>query len=71
MFKTVHLSSLSILYRMNEIDIRYMLLHELQHYRYKDGIVNYLMNLAGMILLVPSICLVCAERNAQRLGNCL
>ena len=33
----------------NEIDIRYMLLHELQHYRYKDGIANYLMNLAGMI----------------------
>lgn len=32
-----------------EIDIRYMLLHELQHYRHKDGIANYLMNLAGII----------------------
>ncbi len=33
----------------NETDIRYMLLHELQHYKHKDGIVNYLMNLAGII----------------------
>lgn len=33
----------------NEIDIRYMLLHELQHYRYKDGIANYLMNLAKIV----------------------
>lgn len=33
----------------NEMDIRYMLLHELQHYRHKDGIANYLMNLAGIV----------------------
>ena len=33
----------------NETDIRYMLLHELQHYKHKDGIANYLMNLAGII----------------------
>ena len=26
-----------------------MLLHELQHYKHKDGIANYLMNLAGII----------------------
>lgn len=26
--------------------IRYMLLHELQHYKYKDALINYLMNLA-------------------------
>lgn len=32
-----------------EIDIRYMLLHELQHYKHKDGIANHLMNLAGII----------------------
>lgn len=30
-------------------DMRYMLLHELQHYRYKDAIANYLMNLAGVL----------------------
>ena len=33
----------------NETDIRYMLLHELQHYKHKDGIANHLMNLAGII----------------------
>ena len=33
----------------NETDIRYMLLHELQHYKHKDGIVNYLMNIAKII----------------------
>lgn len=33
----------------NEADIRYMLLHELQHYKHKDGIANYLMNLAGIV----------------------
>ena len=32
-----------------EEDIRYMLLHELQHYKHKDGIVNYLMSLAGIV----------------------
>ncbi|GAB6398212.1 BlaR1 family beta-lactam sensor/signal transducer [Faecalimonas mobilis] len=33
----------------NETDIRYMLLHELQHYKHKDGIANHLMNLAGIV----------------------
>ena len=33
----------------NETDIRYMLLHELQHYKHRDGIANYLMNLAETI----------------------
>ena len=33
----------------HEKDMRYMLLHELQHYRYKDAIANYLMNLAGVL----------------------
>jgi len=31
-----------------ESDLRYMLLHELQHYRHKDAIASYLMNLAGV-----------------------
>ena len=26
-----------------------MLLHELQHYRHKDAIANYLMNFAGVL----------------------
>ncbi|MCI8292050.1 MAG: BlaR1 family beta-lactam sensor/signal transducer [Hespellia sp.] len=29
--------------------IRYMLLHELQHYKHKDILVNYLMDLAGIV----------------------
>lgn len=32
----------------NATDIRYMLLHELQHYKYKDALANYIMNLAGI-----------------------
>ncbi len=32
-----------------EADMRYMLLHELQHYKHKDAIAGYLMNLAGVI----------------------
>ena len=33
----------------NESDMRYMLLHELQHYKHKDAIAGYLMNLAAVV----------------------
>lgn len=33
----------------NESDMRYMLLHELQHYKHHDAIASYLMNLAGVV----------------------
>lgn len=33
----------------SESDIRYMLLHELQHYKHQDAIVGYLMNLAATL----------------------
>ena len=33
----------------HESDMRYMLLHELQHYRHKDAIASYLMNFAGVL----------------------
>lgn len=33
---------------MNAADIRFMLLHELQHYKHRDALVNDLMNLAGI-----------------------
>ena len=33
----------------NESDMRYILLHELQHYNHKDAIANYLMNFAGVL----------------------
>jgi len=32
-----------------ESDIRYMLLHELQHYKHKDALAGYLMNLSRVI----------------------
>ena len=48
----------------NESDMRYMLLHELQHYKHKDAIANYLMNFAGVIYWFNLSCLVCSERNA-------
>ena len=33
----------------NESDLRYMLLHELQHYKHHDAIASYLMNLTGVV----------------------
>ena len=33
----------------HESDMRYMLLHELQHYKHLDAIASYLMNLAGVV----------------------
>lgn len=33
----------------NESDMRYMLLHELQHYKHKDAIASYLMNTVGVV----------------------
>ena len=33
----------------HESDMRYMLLHELQHYRHKDVLANYLMNFVGVL----------------------
>lgn len=32
-----------------ESDMRYMLLHELQHYKHKDALASYLMNLTGIL----------------------
>lgn len=33
----------------NESVMRYILLHELQHYRHHDAIASYMMNLAGVV----------------------
>lgn len=33
----------------NENDIRYMLMHELEHYRYKDALANYFMNIISVL----------------------
>lgn len=33
----------------NAVDMRYILLHELQHYKHKDALANYLMNFTGVL----------------------
>lgn len=33
----------------NATDMRYMLLHEMQHYKHKDALVNYLINIACVL----------------------
>lgn len=33
----------------NVNDIRYMLMHELEHYRYKDALANYFMDIIGVL----------------------
>ena len=33
----------------NANDIKYMLIHELEHYKYKDALANYFMNIAGVL----------------------
>ena len=33
----------------NAVDMRYILLHELQHYKHKDAIASYLMNFFGVL----------------------
>ena len=33
----------------NANDIRYMLMHELAHYKYKDALANYFMNIIGIL----------------------
>lgn len=40
---------LHLISEYNDSDMRYMLLHELQHYRHKDAVGNYMMNLAGIV----------------------
>lgn len=38
-----------LILEFRETDIRYMLLHELQHYKHKDAFLNCLMNLAAIV----------------------
>lgn len=33
----------------NAHDMRYMLLHELQHYKHKDALINHIINIAGIV----------------------
>lgn len=48
----------------NETDMRYMLLHELQHYKHRDSFINCLMNIAAVIYWFnPAVW--CALRQAR------
>ena len=49
LFKPCIYLPLHLISDCHAVDIRYMLLHELQHYRHKDTLVNYLMNAAGIL----------------------
>lgn len=55
----------------NPTDIRYMLLHELQHYKHKDSLANSLMNLAAIIYWFnPSVLYVLKEMRTDREVAC-
>lgn len=48
-------------------DIRYIFLHELQHYRHKDALVNYAMNLAGILYWFnPAVWFALKEMRSDR-----
>ncbi|BDF05260.1 BlaR1 family beta-lactam sensor/signal transducer [[Clostridium] hylemonae] len=52
-------------------DLRYMLLHELQHYRHKDAAVNYLMNIAAVLYWFnPFVWLALKEMRGDRETAC-
>lgn len=40
---------ISLISDFPDTDIRYMLLHELQHYKHKDALVNSFINIAGIV----------------------
>ena len=46
----------------NASDMRYMLLHELQHYRHGDAWIGHLMNLAGVVYWFNPAVLLCLKR---------
>ena len=55
----------------NATNIRYMLLHELQHYRHKDSLASYLMNLAAIIYWFnPSVLYALKEMRTDREVAC-
>ena len=49
LFKPCIYLSIHLISDYNTNDIRYMLMHELEHYKYKDAFANYLMNIIGVL----------------------
>lgn len=55
----------------NATDMRYMLLHELQHYKYKDVLANYAMTLANIIYCInPFVWYALKEMRTDREVAC-
>ena len=55
----------------NAVDMRYILLHELQHYKHKDAIASYLMNLFGVLYWFnPLVWYALKEMRADREVAC-
>ena len=55
----------------NESDMRYMLLHELQHYKHHDAIASYLMNLARVVYWFnPLVCYTLKKMRNDREVAC-
>lgn len=51
----------------NAKDIRYMLLHELTHYRHRDAVMNFLMNIANVLYWFnPFVWHACREMRTDR-----
>lgn len=51
----------------NAKDLRYMLLHELSHYRHRDAVMNHLMNIANVLYWFnPVVWLACREMKTDR-----
>lgn len=51
----------------NAKDLRYMLLHELSHYRHRDAVMNHLMNIANVLYWFnPAVWLACREMKTDR-----
>jgi len=55
----------------NATDMRYMLLHELQHYRHKDALASYLMNFFGILYWCnPCVWYALKEMRSEREVAC-
>lgn len=48
LFKPCIYLPIHLISNYNESEMRYILLHELQHYRHKDVLIGYFMNIAGI-----------------------
>ncbi len=66
-FKPAIYIPIAVIRECRPMEIRYMLLHELEHYRHKDGIAGGLMTLAGILYwLNPAVRFALKEMRGDR-----